>query len=97
MQDEAAQPAVEEAALDPHRGGLDADAPEAPAAIDLADDFADLTHGAVRRLDPSYITWMMENMDREVVDILRLYVHFDEPEVDVVPPVLERGSAGLAD
>lgn len=47
--------------------------------------------------DPSYITWMLENMDREVVDILRLYIHFDEPEVDAVPPVLENGSQGGAD
>ncbi|MDX1430190.1 MAG: 3'-5' exonuclease [Rhodothermales bacterium] len=49
-----------------------------------------LTLKELTESDPSYISWMMENMDREVVDILKLYVHFDQPETEA-PPLFENG------
>ena len=41
----------------------------------------------VTETDGSYLTWMMENLDREVVDILRMYVRFDQPESEDVESV----------
>ncbi len=39
--------------------------------------------------DPSYLLWMNENMDREVVEILKQYVHFEKPGHETVtdPPI----------
>ncbi len=29
--------------------------------------------------DPGYVSWMMDNLDAEVVEIMKHYVHFDQP------------------
>ncbi|NNE46856.1 MAG: 3'-5' exonuclease [Rhodothermales bacterium] len=42
--------------------------------------------------DPGYVVWMTENLDTEVVEILRRYVHFESPEVPSYPEAAEPGS-----
>ncbi len=47
-----------------------------------------LTLKRLTETDPSYIVWMRDNMDPEVVEILSRYVQFPEAEADGPPPDL---------